>query len=242
MAEPSQPNHLSLTLCAAGCLALGLAGGWTLRGADRGQIESVVHDYILAHPEILPQAMDTLRDQQGRQALAGVRGPVETAWPRAVLGNPAGHVTLVEFTDYACGFCRASLPDVDALIAANPDLRVVVRELPILGPASLDAAKMALAAAVQGRYAAFRKAMYGAGNPDATAIAVAARAAGLDMAKAAKDSADPAMAAELNRNIKLARQLDFTGTPAWIVGDTILVGAVGRDDLAKAVAGARHTA
>src|SRR5690606_17245635 len=100
-------------------------------------------------------------------------------------------------TDFACGYCRQSVAEVDALIAAHPDLRVVIREIPILSPESADAAKMALAAAQQGKYAAFREAMFAAGRPGAATIAGAARAAGLDMDRARKAIADPRIQAEI---------------------------------------------
>ena len=233
-------NRISFALAATGLVAIGGAVGWTLHGGgSRAQTEGVVHDYILSHPEILPQAMDNLRAQESAQALGGIRGAVEKPWPGAVLGNPNGKLTLVEFTDYACGYCRASLSDIDAAIAANPDLKVVVRELPILTPASVDAAKMALAAAAQGRYAAFRKAMFAAGHPDAASIVAAASAAGVDAGRAQTTIADPATRAEIVDNVGLARQLGFTGTPGWVIGNQVLTGAVGRDALAQAITAAR---
>jgi len=206
---------------------------------DRAAIEKVVHDYILAHPEILPQAMENLQRRESVQALSGVRGEVEKPFPDAVMGNPQGAVTLVEFTDFACGFCRQSVGDVAALIAANPDLRIVVRELPILSPQSAAAARMALAAAEQGKYAAFHNAMFAGGQPDPASIDAAAQAAGLDMARARRVAADPATEAELARNLELARRLGFNGTPSWIAGDQLLSGAVGKDRLAEAIAATR---
>lgn len=229
----------NLTFLAAG-LALMLAGGvagWMFQsraaaaaeGSEgRTATEQVVHDYILEHPEVLTQAMNRLRARQ-----------VEAPFPGAVLGNPQGKVTLVEFTDFACTFCRRSVPDVEALIRANPDLRVVVRDLPILSQASGDAARMALAAAEQGRYAAFHKAMWLAGQPSAQTIAAAAKVAGLDMERARRSIADPRIDAEIERNIALARQLGFNGTPSWVIGDQILSGAVGEAQLSAAVAAAR---
>jgi protein-disulfide isomerase len=199
----------------------------------------VVHDYILDHPEILPQAMDNLQKRDNAQALSGIRDEVNRPYPGAVIGNPQGKVTLVEFTDFACTFCRQSVAEVDQLVAANPDLRVVVRELPILSPQSGDAAKMALAAAEQGKYAAFHRAMFAAGRPAPDTIAAAAQAAGLDMDRARKTIADPRLDAELNRNVDFARQLGFNGTPSWVAGETLLSGAVGQDKLSEAIEAAR---
>lgn len=107
------------------------------------------------------------------------------------MGNPNGTMVLVEFTDFACGYCRASVPEVDALIAADPNLKVVVRELPIIAPTSADAARWGLAAAEQGKYPAFHKAMFAAGRTDAASIESAAKASGLDLDRARKFIADP---------------------------------------------------
>ena len=251
------PRHASLpwrTLAIAfGCTLLGAALGslaawaWDARqspaarlaAGDRAAIEQVVQDTLLAHPEILPKALAVLEQRRAAEQVGALRPQLERPAPGAVLGNPAGRVTLVAFTDYACGYCRASVPDVDALIAANPDLRVVVREWPILSPASGDAARMALAAAAQGRYAAFHQAMFASGRPSPATIAAAARAAGLDPDRARQTIAAPATDAELARNLELARALGFNGTPAWVVGDTVLNGAVGRAALAEAIARAR---
>lgn len=206
---------------------------------NRAAVEKIVHDYILDHPEILPQAMENLQKRENTQALSGIKDAVHAPFPGAVLGNPQGKVTLVEFTDFACTYCRQSVAQVEQLIAANPDLRVVVRELPILSPQSADAAKMALAAAEQGKYHAFHNAMYAAGQPSAETIAAAAQAAGLDMDRARKTIADPRLEAELTRNVEFARRLGFNGTPSWIAGDALLSGAVGKDKLAEAIEAAR---
>ena len=235
--------------------ALGAAGGWwwqsrsseagssgnpadSLNKAERAAIEGVVRDYILAHPEILPEAMERLQSQGAARQVADNRTALETPFPGAVLGNPRGTVTLVEFTDYACGYCRQSVADVNALLAAHPNLRIVVRELPILSPASTEAAKMALVAAAQGKYAAFHDAMFAGSRPDAASIAAAARTAGVDPTAAAATG----VSEELAGNLDLARKLGINGTPAWVVGDRLLVGAVGREALEAAIAEAREAA
>lgn len=220
---------------AAVLVAVG-AAGWF---GGRPAVERVVHDYILEHPEILPQAMEELRRREAAKALAGVRQTVETPFPGATLGNPNGAVTLVEFSDYACGYCRQSLPDVAKLIAQNPDLRIVVRELPIIGPQSPDASKMALAAAEQGKYAQFHDAMYQAGQVDGPTIEAVARRIGLDMDRARRIAGSPTVEAEIGRNMELAQRLGFTGTPSFVVGDKLIPGAVGFDGLAEAVKAAR---
>lgn len=219
---------------------LGL-GGWYLDQRMESKMEQTIHDYILAHPEILPEAMENLRKKDAIQRLASVRSVVETPFPGAILGNPDGKVTLVEFSDFACGYCRHSLPDVQKLIAENPDLRVVVRELPIISPLSPDAAKMGLAAATQGKFAQFHDAMFAAGQLDPDSIEAAARKAGLDMEKARAFVESPEAEAELNRNMQLANQLGFSGTPSWVIGDDVVSGAVGYEALNEAVSAARKS-
>ncbi|MEO5587569.1 MAG: DsbA family protein [Novosphingobium sp.] len=215
---------------------LGALGGWL---ASRATMGKVVHNYVLEHPEILPLAMENLRKNDDAKQLAGIRGDVQTPFPGAILGNPNGKIVVVEFADYACGYCKRSVADLDALIASNPEIKVVMRELPILSPQSADAAKMALAAGDQGKYAGFHKAMYEIGKPDAQTIDAAAKAAGVDLDRARKFIANPELEAEIERNMAFARKLGFQGTPSWVIGDRLLSGAVGKDVLAKAIAEAK---
>lgn len=208
-------------------------------GRERAAIEGLVRAYILEHPEIIPEAVERLQQKEVAAQLGPIRGALETPFPGAVLGNPQGKVTLVEFTDFSCTFCRKSVGDVEALIAANPDLKVVVRELPIISPESGPAAKMALAAAAQGKYPAFHRAMFEGEKPSPSSILLAANAAGLDIAAANAFAARPETEQELARNLDLARRLGINGTPAWIVGDQLISGAVGKERLAEAIAAAR---
>lgn len=245
-------SRLALIALAIVLLLVGTAAGWfwqtrsrepaQLATADRAAVEAVVREYILNHPEILPQAMQNLQTRENEKLLESVRAEVERPFPGAILGNPDGKVTLVEFTDFACGYCRQSVPEVEALIAANPDLRVVIRELPIIAPASEDAARWALAAAKQGKYAQFHRAMFATGRPDAASIEAAARTAGLDMDKARKAISDPKINDEIASNMAMARRLGLSGTPSWVVGRQLLFGAVGQEELGKAIAEARKQA
>ena len=260
----SRPSRRFPWLAAAAILlaALGAAGGWwwqsreaaepaalDARLADAGidatqkaAFEALVRDYILEHPEILPEAMARLQSRGQAAVVDAERASLETPFPGAVLGNPRGTVTLVEFTDYACGYCRQSVADVAALLAKHPDLRIVIRELPILTPASTDAARMALAAARQGRYAAFHDAMFAGARPDADSIAAAARVAQVEPGAAKAYSGSREARAELEQNLGLARKLGVNGTPAWVIGNRLLVGAVGREALDAAIAEAREAA
>jgi protein-disulfide isomerase len=195
--------------------------------------------YLLEHPEVLQEAMEKLRLKQAAAQIAPLRSDLETPFAQGYMGAKDGDVTVVQFFDYACGYCRASLADLQRLVREDPKVRVVFRELPILSRESETAARASLAAAQQGRYAAFHTAMYTSGPPSAAGVTKAAATAGLDMARL-----EPAMRArdkdqELSRNVELARALGFSGTPSWVVGDEAMSGAVGYDALKEAVHKAR---
>lgn len=208
-----------------------------------------IRGYLLEHPEILPEAMErlqareTARYEKARegaqkavpQLLAQLQKPFAGAWA----GNPDGDVTVVAFMDYACGYCRASLPGIEELIARDPNVRVVYREFPVLGPESVVAARWALAAAEQGKFRAFHDALYAAGPPSVENITLAAGKAGLDKALANKAVESKAVEQEILANHKLGEQLAMTGTPAWVIGDKLLSGARDHAGLAQAVAEAR---
>jgi protein-disulfide isomerase len=226
-----------LTLVIA--LAAGFAGAalWDLTGLGNRS----TREYLLANPELLPEAMNVLQQRELAARIAPIRGQIETPFPGAVLGNPAGTVTLVEFSDYACTYCRQSIADVAALIEENPDLRVVIREYPILSPQSIDAARMALAAARQGRYAAFHDAMFKLGPPSEQSIEAAAMQAGVDLARARAAIATGAFDGQLRSNADLANQLGVSGTPGWVVGDQAFNGALGRERIGDAIDEARRS-
>lgn len=209
---------------------------------ERAALEGLVRQTLLDHPEILSEAAGRLEARESASRVAPLRGALETPFPGAVLGNPQGKVTLVEFTDFACTYCRGSVADVEALVAANPDLKVVVRELPIISAQSVPAARMGLAAAAQGKYPAFHKAMFSGERPSEASIAAAAGTAGLDAGAAHAFVARAETTQELQRNLDLARQLGVNGTPAWVIGDQLLSGAVGRERLQQALDAAKSSA
>lgn len=228
----SKARSILFALAGLLLLVVGAIGGWLF---ESNRTEEAVKRVILENPEILPQAMQELQRREAEKQLTSVGDKLFEPFPGSVLGNPQGTVTLVEFTDFACTFCRSSVADVDALIKEFPQLKVVVRHLPILSPQSADAAKWGLAAAEQGRFAQFHHAMFAAGRPSAETIAAAAQTAGLDLDRARKFIADPLVNAELSGNLDYARSLGIDGTPSWVVGDQLMTGAVGRDALAKAI-------
>jgi protein-disulfide isomerase len=198
----------------------------------------IVRQGMLNDPQILMDAADALRDRQYAPTLASQRGSIETPFASSWKGSSKPKVVLVEFYDYACPYCKASNPHVDQLLRENPDLRVVYRELPILGPDSVVSARLSLAASKAGRFRQFHDALYAAGRPAPETNAAAARVAAIPPAP----EKDVAIEAELKKNFSLAGQLGATGTPLFVVGDRVLSGAVGYEALKKAVEDARKKA
>ena len=197
--------------------------------------DSIVRGALTRHPEMLVESADALRDRQFAPTIAANKLALETPFASSWKGAAKPDVTLVEFYDYACGYCRASLPHIDRLLAEDKGLRVVFRELPILGPDSISASRVALAASKAGRFGAFHDALYAAGRPGPDTIALAAKAAGISPTPLET----PEYEAELKRNFSLAGQLGATGTPLFVVGDRVINAAVGYDGLKKAIAAAR---
>ena len=196
----------------------------------------LVRSGMLADPSILPDTADALRDSQYAPVLAANRAALEKPFASSWKGAAKGDVTIVEFFDYACPYCKASNPDIDRLVAEDKGVRVVYRELPILGPESVAAARLSLTASKAGRFNQFHDALWAAGKPGAETLAAASGVAGI----APSPSADPDVEAELKRNFDLASKLGATGTPLFIVGDRVISGAAGYDALKAAVEAARE--
>jgi protein-disulfide isomerase len=247
-------SFLSRRLSMGAALLLGLAGagvgagtamaaGQSGQPANRAEIEAIVRDYILNHPEIIPEAVARLEQAEARKALAANRTAVETPFPGAVAGNPKGDVKLVVFFDYACPYCRQGHADVQKLIASDPKLMVVYRDFPVLSPASTEAAMASLSAATQGGYGKFHNAMFESpGRVSLTRTMGIVKGVGLSEDKVTADLTNATLRAELDRNLALGRALGLTGTPSYIIGDKILSGAVGFDQLKAAVSAARAEA
>ena len=222
-------NHLLTALIA---LVFGFAGAalWSLSGLGNGQ----TRDYLLANPQILPEMAEAYQRGDAQNRLAQIADEVKQPFPGAVLGNPQGSKVLVKFTDYGCTYCRQSVAAIDKLIATDPELKVVVREWPIFD-GSEQAARMALAAAKQGKYPAFYHAMFEQGPPSEAGIARAAQIAGLDIAAAEAFAQSDEATAELAKSMAFARTLQFTGTPSWVAGSEVIEGLVPAERLAKAL-------
>lgn len=225
---------------AAGAVLAAGPGAAPVPAGDRAAIEAIVREYILAHPEIIPEAMTRLQNREVSQLLASNRAEIETPFAGAVGGNPRGDVAVVVFFDYACPYCRQGHADVARLAAADTGVKIIYRDFPVLSPASDEAAMASLSAAQQGRYRRFHDAMFetpGKVSHERTVAMV--RNAGLDELKTARDLAAPGLKAQIKKNLELGRALGLTGTPSYIVGDRILSGAVGFEKLKEAVTQAR---
>lgn len=215
-------------------------GGRLNGGMNRGEVETVVASYIQSHPEIIPQALDAHRANQVAQAIDAIRPALEKPYAGAWAGNANGDVSVVVFTDYACVFCRASVPDVDRLLREDKRVKVIFRELPIIAPQSRDAALMALAAARQGKYDAFHHAMFASPSLDRAAIQRVADKVGVVTDGSADATGSQALLQrELDSNIAIAQQLQLNATPTWIIGDQLMQGQLGYAGLRDAVAKAR---
>jgi len=196
----------------------------------------IVRQGMLHDPQILPDTADALRDAQYAPILAANRTALETPFGSSWKGASKPDVTLVEFFDYACPYCKASNPAIDRLLQEDKGLRVVYRELPILGDNSVTAARLSLAASKAGRFVKFHDTLWAAGRPAPETIAVASSAAGIPP----QPVQDPAVDAELRRNFQMAGQLGATGTPLFVVGNRVTNSAVGYDTLKKMIADARE--
>ena len=195
----------------------------------------IVRAGMMADPQILVDAGEALRDRQYEPVLAQHRAELDTPFGTSWKGASKPDVTLVEFFDYACPYCKASNPVVERLLQEDKTVRVVYRELPILGPDSVTAARLSLAASKAGRFAQFHDALWAAGRPSAETLASASQSAGIPAQPA--ESAD--IEAELKKNFELAGQLGATGTPLFIVGNRVINSAVSYEELKKAIDDAR---
>jgi len=218
---------------------------------QRQAIEQIVKDYLLKNPEVLQEAMTELeRRQQEAQktaqatALKDEHEKLLNSPRNNVVGNLSGDVTLVEFFDYNCGYCKRALGDLQTLMKADPKLRVVLKDFPVLGPESVEASRVALAVKqqIQGdRLFEYHTKLLETRGPvnGARALAVA-REMGLDVDRIKKDMESPEVRAALQENVGLGDKLGVSGTPAFVVGDTVISGAVGADPLRQAIAGVRQ--
>ena len=234
-------------------LALPLAGQAqpAFNDQQRQAIEQIVKDYLVKNPEVLQEAMTELeRRQQEAQktaqasALTQERETLLNSPRGTIVGNPSGDVTLVEFFDYNCGYCKRALGDVKTLMKTDPKLRVVLKDFPVLGPESVEASRVGLAVKQQIKddklFEYHTKLMETRGRVNGERALAVAREMGLDVERVKKDMESPDVRAALQENVGLGDKLGLSGTPAFVVGDEVVSGAVGAEPLRQAIAGVRQ--
>jgi protein-disulfide isomerase len=239
------PALLALALCAVP------ASAQTFSDGQRGEIETIVKNYLIAHPEVLEEAMNELNKRQAADEAAKHEASItENSQaifnsPRNVtLGNKSGDVTFVEFFDYNCGYCKRAMTDMIDLMKADPKLKVVLKEFPVLSEGSVEAAKVAVAVRMQdpggAKYLDFHQKLLGGRGPaDKARALAAAKEAGLDVARLEKDMASPEARATIDENFKLAESMGMNGTPSYVIGKQVVVGAIGVEGLKEKIGIAR---
>ncbi|PRY95582.1 protein-disulfide isomerase [Hasllibacter halocynthiae] len=211
------------------------------------RVKDLALEAILENPEVVMEAVAILQQREAAaeeaaraEAVSDLSDDLFGGEDAPVLGNPDGDVTVVEFYDYNCGFCRRVAPTVEALIAADPQVRVVMREFPILSEESVAAARVSLAAMGQDGWTEMHKALMDGGRADAAAAMAAAEEAGMDLDAIEAALAGGAADEHIERSRALADALGIGGTPAFVIGDRVIPGAVPLEELEEAVANARE--
>ncbi|MGN6818695.1 MAG: DsbA family protein [Sphingomonas sp.] len=237
-------SRAALPIVAALAALLGAGATWLVQRPTNG---AQIRDYLLTHPEVLPEAMQKLQEreaaEQSKQTgafIAANRDRIFPALGSAWAGNPNGDVTVVEYLDYNCGYCRASLPILDKLVASDPQVKVVFRELPVLSEESKVAARYAVVAAKQGKYRALHDALYAGGPLSDASMDAALQKAGLDPAQTKAAAKAPEVTGIIENNLAMAAPLGMSGTPTWVIGDKVLSGMQPLEAMQAAVAAARR--
>lgn len=233
-----------LLIALSGALLLGHAAfAAELTPQRQKEIETLIREYLIKNPEVIKEALEELERRQAaeaqnktRQMIGEMAKEIYRAEEDLVLGNPAGEVTVVEFFDYNCSYCKRAIPEVAKLIESDKDVKVVIKEFPILGPGSIFAAKAALASRSQEKYVEFHHALTAIeGVKDETSVMQAAQAIGLNVEKLKADMETEAVSDVIRRNFRLAEALSINGTPSFIIGDSLEPGYVPFDVLAQHV-------
>src|SRR5262249_41114414 len=219
--------------------------------AQKSAIEKIIKDYLVEHPEVLQDAMAALEKKQqlaeAEKAKSAIKDHSEAIFNspfQVTLGNPQGDVTFVEFFDYNCGYCKRAMADMMSLMDKDPKLKIVLKEFPVLGPGSVEAARVAVAVRMQDKtgkkYLEFhQKLLMGRGQADKARALAAAKEAGLDVARIERDLNSDEVRQTLEESLKLAEKLGLNGTPSYVIGPQVVVGAVGLDQLKEKVNSAR---
>src|SRR6266436_4194486 len=244
-------RKLAPALLALAVFGAPAASAQSFTDAQRGDIEMIVKNYLISHPEVLEEAMNELSKRQAaaeaekHEASVSKNADAIFNSPRGVaLGNKDGDVTLVEFFDYNCGYCKRAMGDMLDLMKSDPKLKVVLKEFPVLSQGSVEAAQVAVAVHMQDstgkKYLDFhQKLLGGRGQADKARAMAAAKDAGLDIARIEKDIASPEVRATIEENFKLAEAMGMNGTPSYVIGKQVVIGAVGLDNLREKIGVAR---
>jgi protein-disulfide isomerase len=245
------PTRLALTACLV--LALGASAGHAqgFSSQQRSEIEKIIREYLVQHPEVLQDATAELEKKQAADEAAknqtAIKDNAEAIFnsPRQVVtGNPQGDVTFVEFFDYNCGYCKRAMGDMFDMIKNDPKLKVVLKEFPVLGPGSVEAARVAVAVRMQDKsgkkYMEFhQKLLSGRGQADRARALAVAKEVGLDVTRIERDMASDEAKATLEESLRLAEKLGLNGTPSYVIGNNVVIGAVGQEKLKESVNNAR---
>jgi protein-disulfide isomerase len=227
------------------------ASAQTFSNGQRSEIETIIKNYLVSHPEVLEDAMTELNKRQAdaetekHEASVTQNSDAIFNSPRGVLlGNKDGDVTFVEFFDYNCGYCKRAMADMLDLMKSDSKLKVVLKEFPVLSQGSVEAAQVAVAVRMQDpggqKYLDFHEKLLGGRGPaDKARALAAARDAGLDVGRLEKDLASPEVKATIEENFKLAEAMGMNGTPSYVIGKQIVVGAIGLDGLREKIGMAR---
>jgi protein-disulfide isomerase len=219
---------------------------------QRGEIEKIIKEYLLSHPELMQDVMNELEKKQAMAEAEKHRTTVKEnstaifASPRQVtLGNPQGDVTVVEFFDYNCSYCKRAMADMVELMKNDAKLKFVLKEFPVLGEGSVQAAQVAAAVRMQDKtgkkYLEFhQKLLGGRGQVDKAKALATAKDIGLDMARLDKDLKSDEVTKTLEESMKLAEALGLNGTPSYVIGNDVVVGAVGLAALSQKIQAARQ--
>ena len=217
--------------------------------ADRAAIEAIIHDYLVKNPEVMLEVQDALEKKQSEAQRVAQQKMIESTSKQifdasydGVIGNPSGKVSVVEFFDYNCHFCRGALPDMQALVKENKDLRFVLKEFPILGEDSVKASvvSMAFNKLMPEKYADFHQQLLGGkGRADEDKAIKIAVSLGADEAALRKEMKDPTIQQDIQSTYDLANKLSISGTPSYVVGDEVVFGALGKKVLDEKIANVR---
>jgi protein-disulfide isomerase len=244
----TRPALLASMAAATLLFAVPASAQQTFSDDQKHAIEGIIKDYLMAHPEVLQDAMAALdkkqQDAEAEKARTSIKDNNATLFNsphQVVLGNPQGTTTVVEFFDYNCGYCKKALPDMLTLLKTNSNIKFVLKEFPVLGEGSVEAAHVAVAARMQDptgkKYIEFHQKLLGGRGPADKAHALAvAKDVGFDMPRLEKDMDSAEVKTTIDEDMKLADALGVNGTPSYVIGGELVVGAVGLDALKEKMA------